>query len=90
VKIWHVAALALTGRYLMMPPPLSRSRDRLVPLSQWTTTSSFESKKACEAERDHFSKLDPGAEVSPPMDPPAYEVYDAECVAAYDSRLKEK
>jgi hypothetical protein len=69
VKIWHVAALALTGRYLMMPPPLSRSRDRLVPLSQWTTTSSFESKKACEAERDHFSKLDPGAEVAG-NDPP--------------------
>jgi hypothetical protein len=86
VRTWHVAALALMGWYLMMPPPLSRSRDRLVPLSRWTTTSSFESKKACEAERDHFSKLDPGAEVA--GNDPAYQVYDAECVATDDPRLK--
>jgi hypothetical protein len=52
----------------MVPPPLSHSRDRAVPLSRWTTTGIFESKKACEAERGHFSKVDPGAEVA--GDPP--------------------
>jgi hypothetical protein len=87
VKIWHVAALALTGWYLMVPPPLSHSRDRAVRLSRWTTTGTFESKKACEAERNHFSKVDPGAEVAGDP-PPADEVYDAECVATDDPRLK--
>jgi hypothetical protein len=86
MKICHVAALVLAGWCLMMPPLLSHSRDRVVPLSRWTTTGTFESKKACAAERDHFSKVDPGAEVVDP--PPAGEVYDAQCVAADDPRLK--
>jgi hypothetical protein len=86
MKICHVAALVLAGWCLMMPPLLSHSRDRVVPLSRWTTTGTFEPKKACAAERDHFSKVDPGAEVVDP--PPAGEVYDAQCVAADDPRLK--
>jgi hypothetical protein len=88
VKIWHPAAVALVGWYLMVPPPLSQTNDRSVPLSRWTTIGTFESKKTCEVERGHFSKVDPGAEVSPPMDPPAYDVNDAECVATDDPRLK--
>jgi hypothetical protein len=83
MKICHVAALVLAGWCLMMPPPLSHSRDRLVPLWRWTTTGTFESKKTCEAERGHFSKVDPGAEVASDP-PPADEVYDAECVATDD------
>jgi hypothetical protein len=87
VKIWRVAALALTVWYLMMPPPLSHSRDRVVPLSRWTATGTFESKKACEAERGRFSKVDQGPEVAGDS-APAYEVYDAKCVATDDPRLK--
>jgi hypothetical protein len=87
MKICHLAAFVVMGWYLMVPPPFSYSRDRVVPLSRWTTTGTFESEKACEAERGHFSKVDPGAEVAGDP-PPADEVYDAECVAPDDPRLK--
>jgi len=87
----HAAALALMGWYLMVPPPLphSRGHGQIEPLSRWIVARTFESKKACDAERRHLSKLDPGAEVAGD-DPPAYQVYDAECFATDDPRLKEK
>lgn len=90
MKIWHVVAIALTGWYLMVPPPLSPSPQdgRIEPLSRWTTTGTFESKKACEAERVQFSKVDPGAEAYGYRGLPPEEVYDAQCVATDDARLK--
>ena len=88
MTLQHAAALALAGWYLMIPPPLSHSRQdgRIEPLSRWTTTGTFESKKACDAERGHLSKLDPGAGSYRGL--PPEEVYDAQCVATDDPRLK--
>jgi hypothetical protein len=51
VKIWHVAALALTGWCLMMPPLVQGKHgvvDGAAPLSKWTVTKAFDSAAECE------------------------------------------
>jgi hypothetical protein len=73
-----------------MPPPLSHSRGdgRIEPLSRWPIPRTFESKKACDAERGDLSKLDLSASSYRSL--PPEEVYDVQCVASDDSRLKNK
>ena len=45
MKSRHVAALALIGWYLMMPP--SKKND--APLSEWTISQSYASAEACQS-----------------------------------------
>jgi hypothetical protein len=64
VRLRHAAALALAGRYLMGPPPLSHSRGygQIERLSRRIVARTFESKTACDAECRHLSKLAQDAE----------------------------
>jgi hypothetical protein len=47
VKLYHTAALALVGWYLMVPP----SSDSAVSLSKWKIVASFDSSEKCEGQR---------------------------------------
>ena len=48
----HAAALALIGWYLMLPPVNSDGRTQKdAPLWRWYIFSSYETKQACEKER---------------------------------------
>lgn len=52
MKLSHAAALALVGWYLMLPPVSSDGRiQKDAPLSDWYIFSSFDTKEACEKER---------------------------------------
>jgi hypothetical protein len=47
----HLAALALVGWYLIMPPDSAKiphSVDSDVPLSRWTVVTSFDGEDSCE------------------------------------------
>jgi len=86
MKICHLAAFVLMGWYLMVPPPLPHSRDRIVPLSQWTRAHVFQSEESCEMKGTALSKLD--AALGPYRGFLPEQFYDAQCVAADDPRLK--
>jgi hypothetical protein len=51
MKILHVAALALTGWYLVAPPPNARwkldSTGPFLPLAQWMQMQSFDTAAQC-------------------------------------------
>ena len=47
----HLAALALVGWYLMMPPDSSKiphDVDTNTPISRWITVTSFDTEDSCE------------------------------------------
>jgi hypothetical protein len=54
VKLYHTAALALVGWYLMMPPATrgwfsaTTTHNDSAPLSQWTTLRSFDTSLECQ------------------------------------------
>jgi hypothetical protein len=81
----HAAALALVGWYLMMPSSLSQN-GQIAALSHWTTLSRFEAKRDCEAKRLKQTNLDPSLGAYGGL--PPEEVYDAQCIATDDPRLK--
>jgi hypothetical protein len=72
----------------MVPPPLCHSpKDaQIASLSQWTRAGAFQSAESCDLKRTAFSKLDPALGAYPGL--PPEQVYDAECVASDDPRLK--
>ena len=82
------AALALVSWYLIVPPSLSKSprATRIAALSRWTLVRAFDAEKDCDAERVESSKVDPTLGEYRGM--PPEEIYDAQCVAADDPRLK--
>jgi hypothetical protein len=51
LKSRHLAALAIMGWYLMMPPDSARiphDVDSETPLSRWITVTSFDTEDTCE------------------------------------------
>jgi len=86
----HAAALALAGWYLMVPPPLSYvGKDGpLKPVRSWTAVSVLATEEECEAARSRLSQLDP--KLGSYRGLPPEEIYDAQCIASDDPRLKEK
>ena len=51
LKSRHLAALAIVGWYLMMPPDSARiphDVDSETPLSRWITVTSFDTEDTCE------------------------------------------
>jgi hypothetical protein len=88
MNLRHAATLVLMGWYLMLPPPLSHSPNdaQIAPLSQWTRTGAFQSEESCDLKRTAFSKLDPALGAYRGL--PPEQVYEAECVASDDPRLK--
>jgi hypothetical protein len=87
MNLRHAAALALAGWYLMVPPRLSHSPKggQIAPLSRWTIGCTFESEKACDAERSDPSKIAPP--VGSYRGLPPEQVYDAQCIVSDDPRL---
>jgi uncharacterized protein YfaP (DUF2135 family) len=90
MKSRHVAALALVGWYLMLPP-LAADRpdvDRDAPLSTWRQAGAFDNAKACEANlADGLKRLDKARGET--QFPSFYHSYlYARCVAVDDPRLK--
>jgi hypothetical protein len=82
------AALALVSWYLVVPPSLSSvSKDKNMPtLSRWTIVREFSAEEACDAERIKSSRGD--LTLGEYRGMPAEEIYDAQCIATDDPRLK--
>jgi len=103
MKLRHTAALALTGWYLMVPPPEpshstldARTKE---PLSQWVRVGTYDTATECEAEREQVrleATQAAGKYGLNQLEKPttrdeliASEASAALCVAADDPRLKQ-
>ncbi|HEY6298128.1 MAG TPA: hypothetical protein VIW95_00670 [Candidatus Binatus sp.] len=82
------AALALVSWYLIVPPSLLKApKDKMMAsLSHWTIVREFDVEKDCDSERAKSSKGDSNLGQYRGM--PPEEIYDAQCVATDDPRLK--
>jgi hypothetical protein len=86
MKPRHVAALALVGWYLLVPPRtktwwIGEERyDDAAPLSRWTIERSFDKAEPCEAARLNTQQQAGDA---------ATRMNHAVCVASDDPRLKQ-
>ena len=91
----HVAALALVGWYLMMPPPLFHSRidiDLDAPLRKWSVYSAFDSAQECELGKNESYHLANQKVLGDPEDDPRlHAVRDqlaaSQCISSDDPRL---
>ena len=89
MKPRHVAALALVGWYLMVPPVESGGRVNFeAPLSQWHRWGSYDTARECSV--DESDLIDRGKRVR--EEHPQNEMTDmftqAQCIASDDPRLK--
>jgi hypothetical protein len=100
----HLAALALVGWYLIMPPDSAKiphSVDSDVPLSRWTIVTSFDTEDLCEkaltdvqnneqdpAELDKTGKLQRYRKKPPDAALGKARALNAACVQSDDVRLK--
>jgi hypothetical protein len=100
----HLAALALVGWFLMMPPDSAKiphSVDADVPLARWTVVTSFDGEDSCEkaltdiqnseqdpAELDKTGKLRRYQKNPPDAALGKARALNAACVASDDVRLK--
>jgi hypothetical protein len=84
MKLQHTAALALTGWFLITPPPQANGRyDTSAPLSRWKIEGGAGTRKEC---KDTQALLTSRAiKESRPSDVEA--VKDAQCVPMDDPRL---
>jgi hypothetical protein len=96
MKPRHVAALALVGWYLMVPPLVPQLSEGepylgflpLAPLSQWTILDSFDSAEECI---DAHVKLLRDRVIKNVNDEIRLEqAYSARCIATDNPRLKKK
>ena len=96
MNLRHVAALALVGWYLMVPPSAFKVADlasKLEPLWQWYQIGSFDSPNACEEGRRmmiykfmaELQRDSGNAGAVHGVD----AFYYSECIASDDPRLKE-
>jgi hypothetical protein len=88
MKILHVAAFALTGWYLMAPPPNALWKldgtGPFLPLVQWMHMQSFDTAAQCEQ-----GLLDEAKFYAAHSDPPDVNPWVfAQCIATDDPRLK--
>jgi hypothetical protein len=87
MQAWHVAALALLGWYLIVPPMtgLGGGPDLQAPFNKWHIRASFDSARACnhvyleELDRIWKSKADAKQRI---------QIQNAQCIATDDPRLK--
>jgi len=60
----HVAALAIVGWYLMLPPPgLVGTRRSFAPLLEWKLIDEFDSKTTCQQMRLKLIERMPDSEI---------------------------
>jgi hypothetical protein len=95
----HVAALAVIGWYLLMPPPYwSKTNPRNAPLSQWTVFGHYDTAQECSDERTKMIRVqsmallsDLAEGVSDANRPSlSLDFKHAQCIASDDPSLKEK
>ena len=98
----HAAALALVGRYLMVPPRTSDvgplTFDESAPLSKWKVVGSYDSASDCNEGKKDTPKLllqaaDRESDESKKKEflPWTASLLEAQqCIATDDARLKEK
>jgi hypothetical protein len=54
MRIWHGAAIALAGWYLMVPPWSGPNQfDDAAPLKRWKQVGAYDSAGACERDKAH-------------------------------------
>lgn len=93
MKPRHIAALALVGWYLMLPPIQEDQPNTDAPLSEWTISASFDTAKECQQDKgenwESILKLSPSV---PTKDSIAAnrQAMEAVCVATDDPRFKAK
>lgn len=95
MKFRHLAALALVGWYLMMPPPRTVGdhfeTNFYAPLSKWTKLRRFDLQSQCETTREAYQKKPTGNLVIMLGAAEAQATTKASrCVASDDPRLKEQ
>jgi len=92
MRLRHVAALALLGWYLMVPPiELSPSGERVfnfnAPLSQWYRWDYYDTARECwYVDRDLFERSQSILRIDP-LDDAANAYLEAQCIATDDPRL---
>jgi hypothetical protein len=85
MKLRHAAALALTGWYLMTPPPQAKGRyDKSAPLENWRIEAGFATGEDCRRTLSVLSSR--AAKEGKSNDIEA--VKDAQCVSTDDPRIK--
>ena len=86
----HVAALALAGWYLMMPPITGDKLLEHAAVSQWQIAASFDSARECEAKKKEFASQSQTliSDASPSVKLVARAESLAQCVDSADPRLK--
>jgi hypothetical protein len=96
MKLYHTAALALVGWYLMVPPRygLEDLRQKVpthehAPLPQWTIVRVFDSARECEKALVETWNSDRAIDEHFGIPSPPHEE-QAQCIATDDPRLKEK
>ena len=105
-KSRHIAALALVGWYLMMPPNSTRiphSVESEAPLSRWSIVTSFDTSESCEkaladlqsqnrdpTELDTTGKLRRSQKQAPDPALGRARAINSGCVESDDFRLKGK
>jgi hypothetical protein len=95
MKRRHIAALALVGWYLMVPPPshtVSFGVDTEAPLGAWNVMKSFDKAEGCEDFRSRIQeKTKTNAVVQPSNTKQQYAtaMLYSQCIASDDSRLKQ-
>jgi hypothetical protein len=93
MKFRHLAALALVGWYLMMPPPRTVGdhfeTNFSAPLSKWTKIRRFDLQSQCETTREAYQQKPTGNLVDMLGAAQAQATTQAaKCVATDDPRLK--
>lgn len=87
MKPRHVAALALAGWYLTVPPYDGTRNNPDAPLAEWTVYSTFESAQDCEAEKnDVYSRVRNGEDESDRMI--ERQLFDAKSISTDDPSLE--
>jgi hypothetical protein len=90
----HIAAIALVGWYLMIPPMSASGVDISAPLSRWTVYKNYDSIHLCVAgETQLRERGDREPNMTPPLQFPPRQLEQfasADCIASDDPRLKEK
>lgn len=89
----HVAALALMGWYLMIPPlsPYGPFADASAPLSKWNVYAAYDEAQQCNEAYVEYNHLMERKKATHPSDKNAgslaTQLLDAQCIASDDPRL---
>jgi hypothetical protein len=85
MNLRHVAALALTGWYLMVPPRYVIG----IPMANWERRAAFDTKAKCENAATLVQGILPSADLTITNPGPGYDpqLNSPQCVSSGDPRL---